>query len=68
MIFQLCILLLDPISIAEKIRHDIFESTGCTASCGIGNSILIARLATKRAKPNGVFKVKQNEIDDFISK
>ena len=44
--------------IAEQIRLDIFTaSNGCTASVGISSNILLARLATKKAKPNGVFYI-----------
>ena len=46
----------------------MLESTGCTASCGIGNSVLIARLATRRAKPNGVYCVLDGDIPEFIRK
>jgi DNA repair protein REV1 len=42
------------ISIAEQIRKRIHEETRCTASVGIGHNILTARIATKKAKPNGV--------------
>lgn len=42
--------------IAESIRGEIFAASGgCTASVGISSNILLARLATKKAKPNGVF-------------
>lgn len=51
---------------AEELRTEIFNETGCIASCGIGNSILIARLATRKAKPNGVFQVRNEEISNFI--
>ena len=53
---------------AEELRTEIFNGTGCTASCGIGNSILIARLATRKAKPNGVFQVMNEQISSFIGK
>uniref|UniRef100_A0A7M5WQM1 DNA repair protein REV1 n=2 Tax=Clytia hemisphaerica TaxID=252671 RepID=A0A7M5WQM1_9CNID len=53
--------------LAEKIRSEVLESTGCTASCGIGNSVLIARLATRRAKPDGVHYVLDNDIPEFIA-
>eukprot|EP01040_Poterioochromonas_malhamensis_P014522 gene14522-16079_t len=42
-------------SIAETIRREIFEQTGgCPASVGISYNLLLARLATQRAKPNGM--------------
>ncbi|KAJ1567782.1 deoxycytidyl transferase, partial [Cladochytrium tenue] len=39
---------------AEEIRAAVLARTGCTASVGIGSSMLTARVATRRAKPNGV--------------
>ena len=47
----------DATGIAEAIRGAIEDSTGCTASAGIASNMLLARLATKRAKPNGVFRL-----------
>jgi nucleotidyltransferase/DNA polymerase involved in DNA repair len=47
----------DPETIAANIRNDIFEATQCTASAGIGPNILLARIATRKAKPNGVFNL-----------
>ncbi|KAJ3378522.1 deoxycytidyl transferase [Entophlyctis sp. JEL0112] len=42
--------------IAEALRAQIFEqSQGCCASIGIGENMFLARVATKRAKPDGVF-------------
>ena len=39
-------------AIADEIRDKIFATTQCTASIGIGPSMLLARLATAKAKPN----------------
>ncbi|KAH8833580.1 hypothetical protein DL96DRAFT_1456120 [Flagelloscypha sp. PMI_526] len=38
---------------AEKLRANIFQATSCTVSIGIGPNILLARLASRQAKPNG---------------
>lgn len=43
----------DPEVLASKIRKEIFDTTGCTASAGISTNMLMARLATKTAKPDG---------------
>lgn len=43
----------NPEHIASVIREEIFKTTGCTASAGISENMLMARLATKTAKPNG---------------
>lgn len=56
------------LEVAENIRDEILKNTGCIASCGIGNSILIARLATKQAKPNGKCYVSMVDVPEFISK
>lgn len=46
----------DGLRIASQLRTQIFEATkGCTASAGIGSNMLLARLATKKAKPNGQY-------------
>jgi DNA repair protein REV1 len=45
----------------------IFSKTGgCCASIGIGNNMLMARLATNRAKPNNVYFVDNDEIGEFM--
>ena len=41
-------------TIALDLQRSIYEATQCTASAGVGPNKLIARLATKLAKPNGV--------------
>lgn len=58
---------LDPEIAAEEIRKEIREKCEIDASIGIGPNLLIARLATKKAKPNGIFRVKSEEIDQFMS-
>ncbi|KAF8057676.1 REV1 [Scenedesmus sp. PABB004] len=43
----------DPHAYVAAIREEIRAATQCTASAGIGPNMLLARLATKAAKPNG---------------
>ena len=45
------------IEFGEELRKEIYEATSCTASVGMGPNILLAKIATKRAKPNGIFKI-----------
>ena len=46
----------DEIVLAEQLRREIRERTGgCTASVGIGASLVLARLALRLAKPDGVY-------------
>ncbi|KAF9913617.1 deoxycytidyl transferase [Lobosporangium transversale] len=46
---------MDPGALAEQVRKEIFDATGCHASVGIAPNILLAKLATKRAKPHGQY-------------
>ncbi|KAM7380325.1 hypothetical protein PAMP_003632 [Pampus punctatissimus] len=57
---------INPEDLAKAIRADIKEKTGCCASVGMGSNILLARLATRRAKPDGQYFLKSEEVDDFI--
>lgn len=43
------------------------KATGCTASAGIGPNMLVARLATKKAKPNGAFRIRAAEAQGAIA-
>ncbi|XP_069563703.1 DNA repair protein REV1 [Brachyistius frenatus] len=56
----------NPEDLAKAIRADIKEISGCCASVGMGSNILLARLATRKAKPNGQYFLKSEEVDDFI--
>ncbi|KAG7220961.1 hypothetical protein INR49_010210 [Caranx melampygus] len=57
---------ISPEDLAKAIRADIKEKTGCCASVGMGSNILLARLATRRAKPDGQYFLKSEDVDDFI--
>jgi len=57
----------DPEEVASSIRQQIFEATGCTASAGIGPSMLIARLATKKGKPNGQYRINPREVSKSVN-
>ncbi|XP_056290913.1 DNA repair protein REV1 isoform X1 [Pseudoliparis swirei] len=57
---------INPEELANAIRADIKEKTGCCASVGMGSNILLARLATRKAKPDGQYLLKSEEVDDFI--
>ncbi|XP_005107801.1 DNA repair protein REV1 isoform X2 [Aplysia californica] len=51
---------------AQLLRSEVMEKTGCPASAGIGPNILLARLATRKAKPCGQFQVKSDEAQMFL--
>ncbi|KAK9844061.1 hypothetical protein WJX81_003182 [Elliptochloris bilobata] len=56
----------DPEALVSALRADIAAATGCTASAGVGPSLLLARLATRRAKPNGQLLVTAREADALL--
>ena len=44
----------------------LLRGTGCTASAGIGPNKMLARLATRKGKPNGQFRVRAQEAAAFV--
>ncbi|XP_060165361.1 DNA repair protein REV1 isoform X3 [Globicephala melas] len=57
---------LTPDEFADAVRTEIKDQTKCAASVGIGSNILLARMATRKAKPDGQYHLKPEEVDDFI--
>lgn len=56
----------DPMDIASRLRLDIEKATSCCASAGIGPNMLLARIATAKAKPNGQFYLKtENALQEL---
>ncbi|KAL0087664.1 hypothetical protein J3Q64DRAFT_1733812 [Phycomyces blakesleeanus] len=53
--------------LATQIRDKIRSKTGCNTSVGVGPNILIARLANRRAKPNGQYICGLDQIQDLLS-
>uniref|UniRef100_A0A0N5B347 DNA repair protein REV1 n=1 Tax=Strongyloides papillosus TaxID=174720 RepID=A0A0N5B347_STREA len=47
------------------VRNTVYEETKCRCSIGCGKNMLLARLATKRAKPNGQYIVEN--VSRFMS-
>jgi len=56
-------------TIAEKIRHDIREQTGLTASVGIAPNLFLAKLASDMNKPDGITVVpfEPEAIERFLA-
>lgn len=52
---------------ARHIRAEITKETGCPCSTGFGANRLQARLATKKAKPNGQFHLKEEDVEEFMA-
>jgi len=45
-------------NVADAVRKEIFDETQCTASIGVADNKLLAKLGTDRVKPNGSFVVR----------
>ncbi|CAN4112143.1 unnamed protein product [Withania somnifera] len=48
------------------IREEILDATGCTASAGIAGNMLIARLATRIAKPDGQCYIPAEKVEEHL--
>ncbi|KAL1718502.1 hypothetical protein EV715DRAFT_201040 [Schizophyllum commune] len=53
--------------LAESIRSQVRSATGCEVSIGIAHNILLARLATRRAKPAGSYHVFPEDVPELMS-
>ena len=60
---------LDPaVAFAEALRARVEAATrGCRCSIGIGPNRLLARIATSRAKPDGVYRVTSAQAEAFLA-
>ncbi|KAI6828771.1 DNA repair protein [Hortaea werneckii] len=52
--------------LAQQLRDEVFEKTGCAVSVGIGNNILLAKIALRKAKPAGQYQLKPEDMLDFM--
>lgn len=52
--------------IARDLRKRIKEKTGCAVSVGIGDNILLAKVALRKAKPAGQYHIKPENVLEFI--
>ncbi|XP_057325173.1 DNA repair protein REV1 [Microplitis mediator] len=57
---------LTALEFADIIRREIKDKTGCPVSTGFGGNKLQARLATKKAKPDGQFYLISSQVKDYI--
>ncbi|KAI0034990.1 hypothetical protein K488DRAFT_44193 [Vararia minispora EC-137] len=53
--------------LAEEIRQHVKDATGCSVSIGIAHNILLARLATRRAKPAGSFYLRPAALPTLLA-
>lgn len=55
-----------PIEFGSFLRKEIKEKTQCPASTGFGSNRLLARLATRKAKPDGMFHLEQSMVVEYM--
>ena len=52
---------------AEALRDVIRERTRTEASIGIGSNVILARLATRKAKPGGSYHLLDDDVSSFLA-
>ena len=56
----------EPSAIAEQIRRDVQRELGISCSVGVAPSKLVAKLASRLAKPDGAVVVRAGEVEAFL--
>ncbi|CAM4458957.1 MAG: DNA polymerase IV [Legionella sp.] len=51
---------------AQAIRQAIFQEHGLTASAGVAPNKFLAKIASAWHKPNGLFVITPEQVDDFV--
>jgi DNA repair protein REV1 len=59
---------LHPLTFVSLLREEIQINTKCPCSAGLASNMLLARLATRQAKPNGQYYIEKGYEQEFISK
>ncbi|MGZ4493188.1 MAG: Y-family DNA polymerase, partial [Nocardioides sp.] len=55
-----------PYDIAEQLRAQIHDEQGITCSVGLAGTVAVAKLASRRAKPDGVVVVPPESVTSFL--
>lgn len=56
----------DVMEIVRSLREEVFEKTGCNVSAGISHNKLLARVATRQAKPNGQYYLMEDKVQAYL--
>lgn len=49
-----------------RLRNEVESKVGCTVSAGIAHNMLLARMSTRIAKPNGQFFLPSSSVKNFL--
>lgn len=53
--------------IIKRLRHEVEVKTNCKVSAGISYNMLLARLATRNAKPDGQFYLAEEQVKEYLA-
>ena len=52
--------------VVGEMREEVRRVTGCTVSAGVSQNMLLARMATRVAKPNGQHFISTGDVTEFL--
>ncbi|XP_064084428.1 DNA repair protein Rev1-like [Macrobrachium nipponense] len=55
-----------PLEFVSYLRQEVQAATKCPCSAGVGPNMLVARMATRRAKPNGQYMVDMENLSEYM--
>jgi len=58
---------MDAVQFVSQLRQEIKERTGCCCSVGLGENIFLARMATKKAKPDGQYLLEEENVTELLA-
>jgi DNA polymerase-4 len=56
----------DPVALARRLRHEVREEVGLPLSIGVARTKLLAKMASRSAKPDGLFVVEPERELEFL--